>query len=294
MTSTDWTELTVKTPLATLNVRHTGTGAPIVFLHNLFLSAEMWEDVAASLSDRHHVILIDGPGHGASTPLAKPFVMADFGRAVVDVMDTLGVDKAVLAGSSWGGVGALEIALDQPERAAALVVMNATASGFTKDQKGYFKGVADQIRAEGFPDAILDKVVPMNFGKTTLETRPDFVAHARAGIASANKDSVANTIVAILAGQQDYALRFEELDLPILLLWGAEDHALPVDPYMNEFGTGLPGARSMTVPGAGHAVSSDADPLEHYMNTLAPSTLAARSDLIHGTSQSACARRSLA
>lgn len=230
MTSTaHWTELAVGTPLATLCVRHAGAGAPIVFLHNLFLGSEMREDVGDSLSDQHHVILIEGPGHGGSEPLAKPFVMADTGRAVLGVLHALAVDKAVFAGSSWGSVGALEIALDQPDRVAALVVMNATASGFTRDQKIYFKGVADQIRAEGFSDEIL-------------------------------------------AGQQDCALRFEELDLPILLLCGSEDHALPVDPYMEEVKSGLPGATSEIVPGAGQAASWEtpkpvADEIRHLCAT---------------------------
>lgn len=269
----NWTQLPVETPLATLNVRHAGKGEPIVFLHNLFLNSEMWENVAASLSDSYHVILIDGPGHGESTLLAKPFLMVDFGRAAFDVLDALGLKKATFAGSSWGGVGALEVALDNPERVNAIVILNSTASGFTKDQKGYFKGVADQIRSEGFTDEVLGHVVPMNFGKTTLETRPDFVDHARKNIANSDKDSIANTIIAVLAGQQDYTLRFEELDVPILLLWGEEDHALPVEPYMNEFKDGLPKAKSVVVSGGGHAVSWEnpqpvADELRKFCDAL--------------------------
>lgn len=271
--TTNWTQLTVKTPLAILNVRHAGSGEAIVLLHNLFLSSEMWEEVGASLSDSYHVILIDGPGHGASTPLAKPFLMVDYARTAFNVMDALNVDKAIFAGSSWGGVGCLEAALDAPERVRAIAVINSTASGFNKDQKGYFKGVADQMKAEGFSDAVLEHVVPMNFGKTTLETRPEFVEHARKNIASSDKDSVAHTIISVLAGQQDYALRFEELKMPILLLWGEEDHALPVDPYMNEFVTGLPDAKIAVISGGGHAVSWEkpepvVDAMRDFCNSL--------------------------
>lgn len=213
----------------------------------------MWEEVAASMADEYHVILVDGPGHGASGPLEKPVAMVDFARAAFQVLDAVGEQSAIFAGCSWGGVVSLEAALDNPARVSGLAVLNSTAGGFTRDQKNFFKGVADQIRADGFTDAVLDIVVPMNFGKTTLETRPDFVGDFRKTVKGARKNSIANTIVSVLAGPQDYTLRFEELDVPTMFLWGAEDHTLPMEPYMDEFKAGMPKASVVTVPEAGHA-----------------------------------------
>lgn len=252
-TTANWENISVDTPLARLNVRHAGAGKAIVFWHNLFLSSEMWEEVGAELTNDYHVILIDGPGHGASGPLEKPFVMVDCARAAFQVLDALSEEVAIFAGSSWGGATCLEAALDCPERVSGIAVLNSTASGFTREQKKYFKGVAEKMQADGLTDAVLDMVVPMNFGITTLETRQSFVTRSRQAIQRADKDSTANTIISVLAGQQDYTLRFDELDLPILLLWGEEDHALPMDPYLKEMKDGLPNAAVVSVSKAGHA-----------------------------------------
>lgn len=258
MSAIHWTEISVDTPLAKLSARHAGSGPAILFWHNLFLSSEQWEDVAAALAGAYHVILIHGPGHGSSGPLEKPFAMVDCGRAAFAVLDAVGIEEAIFAGCSWGGVTCLEAALDNPARVSGLAVLNSTAGGFTRDQKAFFLGVADQMRSEGFTDAVLDIVVPMNFGMTTLETRPEFVGAFREAIKTARKDSIANAIVSVLAGPQDYCLRLSELGMPVLLLWGEEDHALPMDPYLDEFSKELPDATVVTVPRAGHALPWEA------------------------------------
>ncbi|RVT49399.1 alpha/beta fold hydrolase [Rubrivivax albus] len=74
---------------------------------------------------RHRVIVIDGPGHGASGPAPAGFSMADCADAMVGILDALGVDGPVIpVGTSWGGLVGGEFALAYPRRTRALVMLN--------------------------------------------------------------------------------------------------------------------------------------------------------------------------
>jgi len=98
---------------------------PLILLHGLLLSQEMHAPLARSLAGMgNRVITVDLLGHGASD---RPrdmwrYSMAFFGEQVVGLMDHLGIDQAVVMGTSLGANAALEIAAHNPERLRGLVI----------------------------------------------------------------------------------------------------------------------------------------------------------------------------
>ncbi len=100
-------------------------GRPLIMLHGLLLSQEMHKPLAEALAARgNHVITLDLLGHGRSD---RPrdmwrYSMTSYGREVVALMDHLGIDEAVVMGTSLGANASLEIAAEHPERLRGLVI----------------------------------------------------------------------------------------------------------------------------------------------------------------------------
>jgi pimeloyl-ACP methyl ester carboxylesterase len=98
---------------------------PIILVHGLLLSQLMHQRLAEDLAARgNRVITVDLLGHGESD---RPrdmwrYSMHFFGEQVVALMDHLGIEQAVVMGTSLGANTALEMALDHPERLRGMVI----------------------------------------------------------------------------------------------------------------------------------------------------------------------------
>jgi pimeloyl-ACP methyl ester carboxylesterase len=101
------------------------TSRPLILLHGLLLSQEMHRPLAEDLAARgNRVITLDLLGHGHSD---RPrdmwrYSMAAYGRQVVALMDHLGIERAVVMGTSLGANAALEVASAHPERLQGMVI----------------------------------------------------------------------------------------------------------------------------------------------------------------------------
>ncbi|MFF6886549.1 alpha/beta fold hydrolase [Streptomyces sp. NPDC012421] len=105
----------------TLSHDTAGTGPlTVVLLHSGVCDRRMWDGQFQALADAgHHVVRCDLRGFG-ETPADAPHVHADDVR---DLLDRLGVERAALVGSSFGGEVALEFAARHPARTAALTLL---------------------------------------------------------------------------------------------------------------------------------------------------------------------------
>lgn len=98
---------------------------PVILVHGLLLSQLMHQPLAEELAARgNRVITVDLLGHGESD---RPrdmwrYSMHFFGEQVVALMDHLGIEQAVVMGTSLGANTALEMALDHPERLRGMVI----------------------------------------------------------------------------------------------------------------------------------------------------------------------------
>ena len=97
----------------------------VVLLHGLLLSQRMHAPLAEALADRgNRVITLDLLGHGDSErPRAMwEYSMALFAEQTVGLLDHLGVDQAVVMGTSLGANTALEVAALAPDRLRGMII----------------------------------------------------------------------------------------------------------------------------------------------------------------------------
>lgn len=114
---------------AGVNIHYIDTpgGEPtLVMLHGLSANAHCFGGlISAGLSPRHRVVAPDLRGRGRSEKPVTGYTMADHANDVLALMDTLGLERVVLAGHSFGGYLAIYLASKFPERVERLIVIDA-------------------------------------------------------------------------------------------------------------------------------------------------------------------------
>src|SRR6185437_13152150 len=138
-----------------------GDGPPLVLLHPGVGDSRIWEPVLAPLTARYRVIRYDARGFGQSpAPAAKFSLLGD----LVAVLDHYGVRKAAFVGCSQGGGSALALALEQPGRVSALVLLCPGIPGFPYPEEDPDDPVgAEYDRAHAAGD--LEQPDPPAFGR---------------------------------------------------------------------------------------------------------------------------------
>jgi non-heme chloroperoxidase len=115
-----------------------GTGRPVVFLHGWGTSGRVWDGQVAALHEQARCVTPDWRGCGRSDHPAHGNTIETVAGDILQLLDLLGFQSAVLVGSSLGGNIALEAALRSEGRVAALVLVDAPqhffADGIDKQQ----------------------------------------------------------------------------------------------------------------------------------------------------------------
>ena len=109
--------------------RHAAGPGPheLVLLHGQPGSPADWQQVAARLPARLHAVAPDRPGYGSSRLPAGGF--AANARAVLNDLDSSGINRAVLVGHSYGGGVALSAASMAPSRVEAVILLASVGPG---------------------------------------------------------------------------------------------------------------------------------------------------------------------
>jgi len=105
-----------------LFARRRGEGRPLVLLHGLLVSGELFAPVLDALAARHHLIVPDLRGHGRSAHLPGPDTVEQLADDIALLLDTLGMGQADVLGYSQGGAVAQQFARAHPGRVRRLVL----------------------------------------------------------------------------------------------------------------------------------------------------------------------------
>jgi pimeloyl-ACP methyl ester carboxylesterase len=114
-------DLAVGGAIVRVAYRDEGDGPAVVLLHGQPGAAANWAPVVERLRSRARVISMDRPGYGESGGRARG--IAENAHIVLALLDALRIERAVLAGHSWGGGVALSAALKAPGRVGGLVLV---------------------------------------------------------------------------------------------------------------------------------------------------------------------------
>ncbi len=224
----------------------------MVLLHAFPLNAGMWERQLEALGSRE-VLTPNFPGFGGRPPGATE--LDGFARAVIEDMDSAGIDRAVIVGLSMGGYVAFRLHALAPRRLAGLVLADTKATGDDDAARIRRTDQAVKARQEGVA-WLAEALLPALLGKTTMRVRPDVVTAVRAIIATADAEGVARALEA-MRGRPDSTTRLADIRVPVLVVVGEEDTLTPVD-EARKIVAGVPDGRLEVIPEAGHLANLEA------------------------------------
>jgi pimeloyl-ACP methyl ester carboxylesterase len=220
------------------------SGGPLVVLvHGLGGRAEDWRDLAPYLARAgFRVYLPDLFGYGRSEkPPDFSYSIHDEAEAVMGFLDTVGLKQVDLGGWSMGGAIVQHVAADHPERVRRLMLFDSAGlfvlptwdtNLFTPNSPAQ----VDQLYALLVPHP---RIVPRFVALDILR-----VSDHRAWI-------IRRALATMLTGQDATDKLLQQLKMPVLIMWGADDKITPVGlgEVMHQH---IPQSELDVVPGCGH------------------------------------------
>jgi 3-oxoadipate enol-lactonase len=240
----------VPTALGELYVDVFGEGSPVVFWHSFLHHGGMWKPQAEALRSRHRVIVIDAPGHGRSSAVRRSFDMADCARAALVVMDACKVERAAMAGLSWGGMVAMQLATMRPERLTGIAVFDTSCRKEPLKNRLEYKALAAVLRTLGPMPMLLDRIEPLFFTEHSRKHRRDIVDPFRAYVSRMDRESIIHGLECI-TGRPDLTSALGRVRMPALVGVGAEDVAQPLV-ESEHIARAIAGAQLAVVPSSAH------------------------------------------
>ena len=221
----------------------------LVLAGSLGTTAAMWEPQLTALSDDFDLIAIDHRGHGSSPVPEGPYEIADLGRDVVALLDTLGLERVAYCGLSIGGMVGQWLAAHVPERIEATVLICTAARAPAPEV--YLERAAT-VRGPAGPGGVAGAVVQRWFTPDWARAHPELVARHRAMIAATPAAGYAGCCEAIAA--MDLREDLAAIVAPTLVVAGAQDAALPPE-HGRAIAEAVAGARFELLDPAAHLAS---------------------------------------
>ena len=228
-----------------------GAGQPILFLHAFPLNRSMWDEQVKALLDENRFRLVapDWRGFGESDITSEISTMEMFADDLAALMNSLGIDTAILCGLSMGGYVAFAFLRKYPQRLSGLILADTRPGADTAEGRANRENVATLTESEG-TSAIADLQLPKLISDYTRQHFPLVALRIRQMIEAATSQGIA-------AASRGMALRADSSDLlsaitcPTLVLAGEHDVLIPAD-IARDYAAKIPGAQFVVIPGAGH------------------------------------------
>jgi len=153
----------------TVSYRESGAGPALVLLHGIGNQSASWTGQLEAFAPRFRVVAWDAPGYGGSDRLEPEWPSAaDYAESLAALLDALGIERAVLVGSSLGALMAGAFAARRPERVAGLLLLNPAG--------GY--GLADAAEREERLAARLERLARLGPEGLAREPAPGMLSAA--------------------------------------------------------------------------------------------------------------------
>ena len=232
-----------------LAVETRGEGPAILLVHGYPFDRTIWRAQLDGL-DGYRCIAPDLRGMGESDAPDLGYGMGIYAEDLAALLDTLGVEDAVLCGLSMGGYVLFEFVRRWRHRARALILMDTRSEADGTEARRARDAAAATARESG-ATAIADAMLPKVLAPATIEGAPQIADRIRSIMASTPVPGIVGALAAMRDRLDSTPLLPTLAGLPTLVIVGEEDTLTPPDGARRMAGA-IPGARLVAIPGAGH------------------------------------------
>jgi len=239
-------------------IRGAADAPTLVLLHGSNASLFTWEPWSKTLSDKFRVVSLDLPGHGLTGAVPNHDYSAQgMARFVGEFADKIGLKTFALAGNSMGGGVAARFAETHPDRVTALILVDAAGM---PSKSGDRIPLAFQLLRMPWLQSIMERANPKPLAREGLEK-----AIVRKAILTDRMVDLYSDMALLEGSRAATFERFNQmggdigfvkdhvgvLKMPVLILWGEEDHLIPVA-AAHAWHQAIPGSKLVIYPATGH------------------------------------------
>jgi pimeloyl-ACP methyl ester carboxylesterase len=221
----------------------------LVLIHGFPLSGHIWEPQFVLSENGWRVIVphLRGFDEGAAGRSATS--MDDYAGDIIDLLDSLHIEQAVIGGLSMGGYVTFALLRNAPAYFQGLLLADTRPQADAPEGRQGRERMIATVRDKG-PSAVADDMLPKLLGDSTRREHPGLVEEVRAIIMSNGAETIAGALTAMM-NRPDSTPTLRTVKLPTLIIVGEEDTLTP--PQLSvEMHNAIAGSELVRIAGAGH------------------------------------------
>lgn len=226
-----------------------GAGTPVVFLHGVGSAKEGWrQQLETVVSSGFRFLAIDAPGYGG-TPLPDAPGFGPHIASVLDCLDGLNIEKAILCGHSLGGMTAQEVMAHAPGRVLGMV-LSATSPAFGRSDGDFQKNFLN-ARIKPFEDGMTMSEFARQFSPKLLGSSATDLARSEIIAVMSSVSIEAYKMAMMTITGFDQRANLSRIDVPTLLISGEQDTNSPA-PMMAKMASKIAASEYVELANTGH------------------------------------------
>jgi pimeloyl-ACP methyl ester carboxylesterase len=211
----------IPTRVGSLAVRVRGEGSPAVLWHSLFVDERSWQRVKDELARDRRLVIITGPGHGASSDSGHRYSMDDCAVAAGEVLAALDISEPVdWVGNAWGGHVGIVFAATWPDRCRTLATLGTPVQAYTRSERLLFRVLLAVYRVVGMIGYLSSGIVDALLSPRIRATDPEAVALVLDCLRTMERRALANAMRSISLGRPDLTPRLGAIRCPTVFVTG--------------------------------------------------------------------------
>jgi 3-oxoadipate enol-lactonase len=228
------------------DVRGRGT---LLLVHAFPVNARMFEEQLVLSEHGWHVIAPQLRRFDGADDDPAGSSMDDYAGDIIDLLDALKVEEAVIGGVSMGGYIAFAIFRHAPQYFQGLVLADTRSEADTPEAAEGRRRMLQLVRDKGAA-AVADEMIPKLLGQATRVNKPDVVARVRSLVLSNSTEAIAGAIGALMT-RADSTPLLSSIHCPTLIVVGEEDTVTP-RPMAEALHRAVAGSELVSISSAGH------------------------------------------
>lgn len=234
-----------------------GDGPPLILLNGGLMSIGSWQQMMPGLAPHFRVIRCDFRGQ-LLTPGPYAESWEEHAADVIELLDHLGVERARVAGVSYGAEVAMFLAALYPDRVERLTVITATERtvDWMRENAREGKRIAERAAAGGGGgEELFRNVLDATWSESWLAKQPpDFMEQRLRQVALLPPSFFAGAAAVLgILDTLDLTPFLGRITAPTTVIGGEHDRVFPPE-HSRAIAAAIPNARLVIVPGTGHGL----------------------------------------
>ncbi len=215
--------------------------------HGLATDLTMWNELTDSLKDRYRVLRYEARGHGASAAPSGDYSLDQLVDDAADILDALDIKQTLFAGLSMGGMVGLGLMIRHPHKIKAAVIADSRHTTTPDFTKAWLDRIA-AVRNGGI-EAVVTSTVSRWSSEGLAARNPAVVSRMAAMVHGTSENGYCGCAAAL--ARLNYGPRLNEINVPVLVMCGDEDHGAPPE-NSRQMAAMIKSARFVEIKQAGH------------------------------------------